>query len=85
VVVDHNLIDGYEGHANETRGTNYVEGDPLFIGPESGDFRLRAGSPAIDVGSSVDAPDSDFDGNARPVNAAHDIGAYEFGGGRTRP
>lgn len=85
VVVDHNLIDGYRGHANETRGAACLEDDPLFMNPETGDFRLRPGSPAIDVGSSVDAADNDFDGNARPVNAAHDIGAYESGADRTRP
>jgi hypothetical protein len=78
VVVDHNLIDGYRAHANESRGTAHVEGDPLFVSPETGDFRLRARSPAIDIGSSVDAPDSDIDGKARPVGKACDIGAHEF-------
>jgi hypothetical protein len=49
----------------------------------SADFRLQSGSPAIDHGSSTDAPGTDFDGQSRPVDGdddgteAWDIGAYE--------
>ena len=65
--------------------------DPLFVSAESGDVRLTAGSPAIDVGDPAILPaagefdalgfghprvdDGDFDGAARL-----DLGAIEFGG-----
>ncbi|HEX5225861.1 MAG TPA: choice-of-anchor Q domain-containing protein [Solirubrobacteraceae bacterium] len=56
--------------------------DPLFvngtIGP-SENFRLQAGSPAIDAGA-VDAltGPTDLDGNPRVQGAAVDLGAYEL-------
>jgi hypothetical protein len=52
--------------------------DPKFVNAASGDFRLQAGSPAIDAGSSNAAPLVDFSGRPRPVGTAFDIGAYEF-------
>jgi len=78
LTVDHNLIDGYRGYENETRGDDYVEGDPMFVNPSGADFHLQEGSPAIDNGSAVDAPSDDFDGNPRPQGAGYDIGCYEF-------
>ena len=46
--------------------------------PAAYDFRLNAGSPAINAGDPNDAPARDRDGNAR--SGAPDAGAYEFGG-----
>ncbi len=83
VTVDHNLIDGFRGYEDEVYGDDFVEGDPLFANPNSADFHLQPGSPAVDTGSGVDAPSLDFDGNARPQDgngdgsAVHDIGADE--------
>jgi hypothetical protein len=56
--------------------------DPLFvngsIGP-SENFRLLAGSPAIDAGvTDAFTGPSDLDGNPRVQGAAIDLGAYEF-------
>ena len=83
--IDHNLIDGYRDHGDEgeTRGSDFVEGNPLFVNPSQADFHLQADSPAVDRGSAVDAPADDYDGSARPQDgdqsgaAECDIGAYE--------
>ncbi len=78
VTVDHNLIDGYMGYFGEIFGSDSVVGDPMFVNSAEADFHLQLSSPAIDSGSSVDAPNFDFDGNLRPQGAEYDIGAYEY-------
>jgi hypothetical protein len=80
VTVDHNLVDGYRGYPGEIYGNNSVVGDPLFANAPGGDFHLQGGSPAIDVGSSIDAPADDYDGRPRPQGAGYDMGAFEYGG-----
>ncbi|MCF6271374.1 MAG: right-handed parallel beta-helix repeat-containing protein [Melioribacteraceae bacterium] len=78
--IDHNLIDGFRDDlAEETRGDNYVEGDPLFVNSSGADFHLQENSPAIDNGSTIQAPDTDFEGNSRPFGAGIDMGAFEYG------
>ncbi len=78
LVIDHNLIDGFRNYWDETRGDDYVEGDPLFVNAAGADFHLQAGSPAIDKGSAANAPATDFDGIARPRGQGYDIGAFEY-------
>jgi hypothetical protein len=53
----------------------------LFVNPIAfgGDYHLRLTSPAINAGTSMFAPALDLDGRARPIGAAFDIGAYEWG------
>ena len=87
LTVDHNLSDGAHDPEFEIYGVDdLLDVSPLFAAPSLGDFHLLAGSPAIDAGSAVGAPASDFDGNARPQDgngdgiAAYDIGAYERAG-----
>jgi hypothetical protein len=72
--IDHHLIDG----PTEIYGTDYVQGNPKFVDPAKGSFRLRPDSPAIDRGSPAGAPRNDFDGKVRPLGAGYDMGAYEF-------
>jgi len=85
-VIEYNVIDGLQTPSDWlTYGTNYILADPLFVDPENADFHLQSGSPAINAGSSVSAPDHDLDGNARPVNGAWDIGCYESAGGAPQP
>ena len=83
LTVDHNLIDGFREYidegASEIYGSDYVEGDPKFVNASGADFHLQQGSPAIDAGSSSNAPSDDFDGNSRPYGSGYDIGAYEYG------
>ena len=78
LTIDHNLIDGYRGADGEIYGSDYVQGDPLFVNPAGLDFHLQHGSPAIDQGSPIDAPATDFDGSPRPsMTGGYDIGAFE--------
>jgi parallel beta-helix repeat protein len=76
-----------------------IQADPQFVAPSSGDFRLQAGSPAIDRGNSGVSGEqaTDISGNARvddpgtPNTWAQgprlydDLGAYEFQGSTTPP
>jgi len=49
-----------------------------FVAPDEGDFRLSAGSPAIDTGETLQEIIVDRDGIQRPQGEAFDIGAYEW-------
>ncbi len=48
--------------------------DPLLVGPERGDFHLKAGSPALGAGIGDRAPGLDMDGKARDEKRC-DLGA----------
>lgn len=54
--------------ATDGDGENVVDADPKFVNDKSGDFRLRAGSPAIDAGTSM---------GLQHCGKAPDIGAFE--------
>ncbi len=54
-----------------------LELDPLFVAPAGGDFRLQSASPAIDRGTTRDAPGVDFWCFIRA--GAPDLGAFELG------
>ena len=61
-----------------TQGAGNLSGDPLFANPLTGDFHLRAGSPAIDAGAMQDpALPTDLDGHPRSQGRAPDLGAFE--------
>lgn len=51
-----------------------------FLDPNSGNFRLKAGSGAIDAGRNMAdlGLTTDFDGTARPYNNTFDVGAFEY-------
>jgi hypothetical protein len=80
----------YVNNLVASNGTNWkakgtisgsISSNPLFVNYQatgSGNYRVLAGSPVIDRGTSVKAPKTDFAGVARPRGAAVDIGAYEF-------
>ena len=59
---------------------NLIDVEPLFVDATSGDFRLKAGSPAIDAGVALKEVPADRNSTPRPQGRACDIGAYEFRG-----
>jgi hypothetical protein len=76
-------------------GVGNMDGDPLFVDPDNGDFRLSPGSPCIDAGHNnaiVNLTDADLDGNPRfaddpdtpdtgcGVPVVVDMGAHEYQG-----
>ena len=71
----------------ESYGTNARTGDPLFLSPDTGDFRLQSGSAARNAGSAAKAESvlgyglagtTDFYGLDRVLESAVDIGCAEF-------
>jgi len=65
--VDHNLTDGDRDPEFEFYGVgDLIDVSPLFVNPLLGNYHLQPGSPAIDRGSALGAPDADFDGDPRP-------------------
>lgn len=57
----------------------FAGGDPLFVDPAHGDYRLAGGSPCIDAGYSEVSPgDADLGGAPRISGAAIDLGCYEY-------
>jgi len=50
----------------------------LFVDPTSFDLHLSQTSAAADVGTSVGAPQEDYDGIPRPRGEGYDMGAYEY-------
>jgi len=52
-------------------------GDPVFVDENNKNFRLQAGSPAIDKGIAAGAPAKDLDG--KPRDSKPDMGSYEYG------
>ena len=74
---------GYDYLGSWYRPTD-ISLDPLFRDAESGDYRLLPDSLCIDAGTNEGAPETDADGNPRPVDGdcdrtpVTDIGAYEY-------
>lgn len=75
-IEDHNILFGPIIGFNPSPTTKSVE--PMFLDTVLGNFRLRAGSPAIDAGTNVGPNVRDLDGTLRPSGSGWDIGAYEF-------
>jgi hypothetical protein len=71
---DYNLMHGCR---NRGYGGNDATGEPQFVNPAEGDYRLKPGSPGIDAGATIEAITTDLRGVKRPQGDAYDIGAYE--------
>lgn len=71
----HNII----FKSGRSPGFNDLVGvDPMFVDPKNNDFRLQAGSPAIDAGERIPEVTADIGGKPRPAGAGYDIGPYEY-------
>lgn len=77
--VRHNMTHGGITRIGRVKGVsfsnNWEKTDPRLVGGT--DFRLRAGSPAIDAGIPVAEVSHDADGVRRPQGRGYDLGAYE--------
>jgi hypothetical protein len=91
----HNIYTGLRWDQEPGYGWYLAEGEfvqtdlsQIFEDGANGNFRLKAGSPAINNGTNISAylpvtsfPDVDFnkdlDGKYAPANSSYDIGAYE--------
>jgi hypothetical protein len=79
-LVSHNLMD--RGGAANLAGNLQDASLSLFVDGVGGDLHLAStAAAAIDQGAALAAGlcDDDFDGDARPIGAARDIGADEYG------
>ncbi|MCH8134782.1 MAG: right-handed parallel beta-helix repeat-containing protein, partial [Proteobacteria bacterium] len=75
-------------NANVAGASNNLDGNPMFVDEEAGDYHLTVGSAALDRGDPDTALTSDLEGNPRPVDVLgsgrertgteYDIGAYEY-------
>lgn len=83
-VGDHNLMfmTGNNPDIGEHDVLNY---DPLFSNMVEGDYRLQPASPAINAGEIIEEVNDDILDTPRPIDASHDIGAFEYAGGKIKP
>ena len=50
----------------------------LFVNASANNYQLSATSPAVNAGTSLDAPATDIAGNPRPQGSGIDIGCYQL-------
>jgi hypothetical protein len=75
VIEDYNLFN--ESAYSPVAAHDKTNVDPQFVDSANNNFRLKSISPAIDAGTVVPVA-ADFDGTARPMGGAFDMGAFEF-------
>jgi len=76
---DYNMFWGCKNHGY---GKHDFVAEPQFADPANGNFRLKEGSPGIDVGTTIEGIKTDLRGIKRPQGKAYDIGAYEYTPGK---
>ncbi len=78
-----NWLDNDSVSSNVVYATNLVGTDPWFVDAANGDYRLTAGSPAVDAGGEVFVFDfehaTDLAGERRIKGGIIDYGCYEGG------
>lgn len=80
VDIGHNLLFGQQRkYVNAKPGIGDVIKPPRFVDHAKGDYRLTAGSPAINAGTSPGRLTAvDIQGLSRPMFDAFEIGAFEY-------
>ena len=80
IEIGHNLLFGQQQkYVNTKPGTGDVLKPPRFVDHAKGDYRLAAGSPAINAGTSPGKLTAvDIQGLSRPMFSAYEIGAFEY-------
>ncbi|MFT5327983.1 MAG: hypothetical protein ACI8P0_005889, partial [Planctomycetaceae bacterium] len=80
VDIGHNLLFGQQRkYVNTKPGIGDVIKPPRFVDHAKGDYRLAAGSPAINAGTSPGKLTAvDIQGLSRPMFDAFEIGAFEY-------
>ena len=80
VDIGHNLLFGQQRkYVNAKPGIGDVIKPPRFVDHAKGDYRLAAGSPAINAGTSPGRLTAvDIQGLSRPMFDAFEIGAFEY-------
>jgi hypothetical protein len=71
-------LDQWKAQTGNDMHSLVASAEQLFANPVGGDYHLFASSPAVNKGTSSQAPNIDLDGESRPAGAAVDIGADEF-------
>lgn len=78
-----NLVFGnntnYSGILDRTGDNGNISANPLFVNTPNSNYELMINSPAINTGSNVNCPLTDFRSLARSQGGTCEIGAYEFG------
>jgi hypothetical protein len=90
VIIANNLSDApirNRDGASASLQTNYTSATAAyFVNPAGGDLHLKAeATNAINRGTSIANSPLDWDGSARPIGSAPDIGADEYGSSTTTP
>ena len=66
----------WRGMGNIITGTRNIWGDPAFVAPAAGDYRINLSSAAVDAGVNAGVS-IDIEGELRPLGGGYDIGADE--------
>lgn len=80
-----NVADAGSGSIATLTAENTFVAPTSSVGPlspfesEAANWALKAGSPAIDAGVTIDGITNDILGKVRPHGSGYDIGAYEYG------
>lgn len=82
-VVANNLANTFSLEGTDVYVNNIALSDEAlyaqyFVDAPGHDLHLLATSPAVDGADDLYAPPTDIEGNARPVGAHSDVGAYEY-------